>query len=166
MTLPSFATVFVARVTDLTTSAVLSVRQLSGNKGVSIGVIIDVGKTPPLALLVNITSALALPSVVAALGGRAIASLAAATGLPASYFSASVSAPAVANSPFVLASPAAAFAVSGDSGSGSGSGGGGAIGGAIGGVLVFVLAVCELLAEAHPCAREFRARARARRPHS
>ena len=43
MTLPSFASVFVARVTDLTVGTVISVRQLSGNKGVSIGVVAGSG---------------------------------------------------------------------------------------------------------------------------
>jgi hypothetical protein len=154
LALPASAgSVSVSKIVDLATGDVWTaparaqrrrgLAGAAGSKGVAISVEIGVGKTPALQLLQNLTAAIASPAGAAAIAGSAASSVAAATGQPASAFASSVSAPAVANSLFVVPASASAAPVAASGGGGSSSGASAssaaAVGGAVGGVAVVAL---------------------------
>ena len=114
-----------------------------GSLGVYVNCYADLGKTPSQSDLVNISTTLATPAAMAGALSAVRASVAASTGLSASYFVLAVpaSSVSVANTLFSL-SPGGPSGSSGSSPSSSPSSGvGGAVGGAIGGSIGLALAI-------------------------
>ena len=162
------AQVFVANLTDVATGASIAAPSTSGRRraaaapgslGVSVGIVVNLGKTPTEQATLDLQSKLTASGTPAmqALQAAVVQAVSAATTVPASYFA--VSAPSgtsFANSPFIAAVVPGA-ASSSDGGAG-GAGGGGAIGGAVGGVIALVLAIWSWRSYAKhgtlPCCRD------------
>jgi len=138
------ALVTVANFSDIATGAVIAatpvphVRRLAGaagSLGVSVSVVVALGKTPTEQQTINIQSALAATGAPAMLAAQASITQAAAlsTSMPASYFA--VGAPTAVNfigSPFVMSSTIVVAAAS----SSAPAAGGAAAGGVVGAILL------------------------------
>ena len=140
---------YAVNVTDRATGAAVQVgvvRRLAGgglgSAGVTVTFVIRLGKTPEQSRVANISATLASPTLTAGALAQVRSSIAAATGVSASFFA--VAAPAaeqhLLNAPFSIGS-------GGGGGTGAGAGGGGAggsstVGGTVGGIVAALALAC------------------------
>ena len=170
------SSLYAVNVTDRATGlsiAVGSIRRLGGaggSTGVTITYVVRLGKTPLESAVANMTNILVSPSLLAGALSRSVSLLAAATGMPAGSFAASVppGRVLVANAAFLLGNGAGSSPSSSSSGGGVGSGA--LAGGIVGGVAGAIALACAIWARRSyakhnklPCFRDRRSELFARK---